>query len=110
MLRVTMMLPLIRSVPAILPTLLRIAVVDIHDPKIVFRMLVHILRGYTIPGCIRITRQLYIFFIYLICITADTDAGTVAIEALVPRGRITTPPAAAARPLGILTLSHITVT
>ncbi len=94
----------------LLALLLRFAFLDIHNPKIMFGVLIHIFSRYTIPGRVRVSRQLYVLFIHLMRITANADTGTVAIEALMPWGPITTSPAAAARPLRTLTLSHITVT
>ena len=108
LLSVALTLALIHSVSTILP--LRITIINVHDPIIMFRMLVHIFGSYTIPRRISIAGQLYIFFENLVSVSANTDTRTVAIKALASWGPITAPPAAAARPLRILPLSHVTVT
>lgn len=49
-------LALIGAVAAVLTALLRIAVIDVHDSEVVFRVLVHVLRGDPVAGGIRVAR------------------------------------------------------
>ena len=107
----------LRSIIGAIPTVLRarFAIVHIHKAEIMLGVLIHVLSRNTVAGGMRITRKLYVFFVHLTRVPADPDTGTIAIEALVPRGPITTSAssataAAAARSLRTLTLSHITVT
>lgn len=51
--RVALVLTLIGAISAVLA--LRITVINVHDPVIMFRMLVHVLGGDSITGRIRIT-------------------------------------------------------
>lgn len=95
--------------PALLARLLAFPFFDIEDTKIMLGMLKHILGRHPIPSGIGIAGELQIFFVHLVCITANADAGPVAVEILVALRRITTPSAAAPGPLGTLPLSHITV-
>ena len=75
-----------------------------------FRMLVHIFGRNPVPRRMGVAGQLQVFFVNLVRIAANTDTRTVAVEILMPRGHITTPPATtAARPFRILPLSHFSV-
>ena len=72
-------------------------------------MLKHVFGRNPVASGVSITRELQILLIHLIRVTANADAGTVAVEILMALRRITTPSAAATGPLGTLSLSHITV-
>lgn len=89
--------------------LLIFAFLDIENAKIMLRMLEHVLGRHPVSGGGGVPRELQIFLVHLIRITANADAGTVAVEILVALRRTTTPSAAATGPLGTLSLSHITV-
>ena len=95
--------------PALQSSLLAFTFFNIEDAKIMLGMLKHVLGRYPIPGGVGITRELQVFLIHLIRVTANANAGTVAVETLMAWRRITTPTAAATGPLGTLPLSHITV-
>ena len=75
-----------------------------------FRVLVHVFGSDPVARCMGVTGQLQILFIDLVRVAANADTRTVAVEILMPWGRITTPPATtAARPFRILPLSHFSV-
>lgn len=98
-------------VPVLQPglRLLAFAFLGVKDAKIMFGMLKHVFGRHPVASRVGIARELQIFLVHLICITADADAGTVAVEILMALRRITTPSAAATGPLGTLPLSHITI-
>lgn len=54
--RISLVRPLIRPVPAILSALLRIAIINIHNTEIVFRMLIHVFRRNPVARSVRVTR------------------------------------------------------